>query len=123
MPLTKDRAATSASPVTSHPRIYQANSGFENNIPKRLFMYWHQGWNNAPDIVKRCAATWQKHNSDLGHQPSGCGDHQGENRTSTRSEDVEIAASSTFRRNKIMPVKKVWWCLGRCYTLVCTTVG
>ena len=25
-------------------------------------MYWHQGWNNAPDIVKRCAATWQEHN-------------------------------------------------------------
>ena len=26
-------------------------------------MYWHQGWNNAPDIIKRCAATWQKNNS------------------------------------------------------------
>lgn len=25
-------------------------------------MYWHQGWNNAPDMVKRCAATWQRHN-------------------------------------------------------------
>ena len=25
-------------------------------------MYWHQGWNKAPDIVKRCADTWQRHN-------------------------------------------------------------
>lgn len=35
---------------------------YSKMIPKKLFMYWHQGWNGAPDIVKRCAATWQKHN-------------------------------------------------------------
>ncbi len=51
-----------AGPVTSFPRSSKG-PGSENNIPKRLFMYWHQGWDNAPDIVKRCAATWQKHNS------------------------------------------------------------
>ncbi len=45
-----------SSPYSSKER------GFENNIPKNLFMYWHQGWNNAPDMVKRCAATWQRHN-------------------------------------------------------------
>ena len=33
-----------------------------NKIPKKLFMYWHQGWNNAPDIVKHCAATWKRNN-------------------------------------------------------------
>jgi len=31
-------------------------------IPRQLFLYWHQGWEDAPDIVKRCAATWQHHN-------------------------------------------------------------
>ena len=36
--------------------------GTNNRIPKMLFTYWHQGWKNAPDIVKRCAATWQQHN-------------------------------------------------------------
>ena len=34
----------------------------KNKIPKKLFMYWHQGWDSAPDFVKRCAATWQRHN-------------------------------------------------------------
>ena len=37
-------------------------SGTNNQVPKILFMYWHQGWKNAPEIVKRCAATWQRHN-------------------------------------------------------------
>ena len=46
---------------TPHHRSTQ-ESGANNQIPKILFMYWHQGWANAPDIVKRCAATWQRHN-------------------------------------------------------------
>ncbi len=25
-------------------------------------MYWHQGWDSAPAIVKHCAGAWQKHN-------------------------------------------------------------
>ncbi len=25
-------------------------------------MYWHQGWDNAPDLVRRCAGTWRDHN-------------------------------------------------------------
>ena len=25
-------------------------------------MYWHQGWSRAPDLVTKCAATWQAHN-------------------------------------------------------------
>ena len=61
MHMTKDRTAVSTSPATSHLHSSK-ECGFENNIPKKLFMYWHQGWNNAPDIVKRCAATWQRHN-------------------------------------------------------------
>lgn len=25
-------------------------------------MYWHQGWDRAPNIIKQCVRTWQKHN-------------------------------------------------------------
>lgn len=54
-------AGASISPVTS---ISYPSKGREpeNNIPKKLFMYWHQGWDEAPDVVKRCAETWQRHN-------------------------------------------------------------
>ena len=31
-------------------------------VPRTLWMYWHQGWRRAPDLVVRCAATWQAHN-------------------------------------------------------------
>lgn len=31
-------------------------------VPEELYLYWHQGWRNAPDIVKRCAETWTTHN-------------------------------------------------------------
>ena len=61
MPLTKDKTIANASPVTSSSHSSKER-GFENNIPKKMFMYWHQGWNNAPGIIKRCAATWQEHN-------------------------------------------------------------
>ena len=28
-------------------------------IPRKLWLYWHQGWREAPDVVERCASTWQ----------------------------------------------------------------
>jgi len=31
-------------------------------VPRTLWMYWHQGWRHAPDLVTRCAATWRAHN-------------------------------------------------------------
>ncbi len=48
-------------PKTLH-HVSTQEPGDNNQIPKILFMYWDQGWANAPDIVKRCAATWQRHN-------------------------------------------------------------
>ena len=54
---------TGANVAPKSPHLYSAKeSATKKQIPKILFMYWHQGWNNAPDIVKRCAATWQQHN-------------------------------------------------------------
>ena len=34
----------------------------ENAVPKELLLYWHQGWDRAPDLVKRCVATWLARN-------------------------------------------------------------
>ena len=31
-----------------------------------IFLYWHQGWDNAPELVQRCAESWVHH-----HQNSG----------------------------------------------------
>lgn len=33
-----------------------------SGVPRDLWLYWHQGWDNAPDVVKRCAATWRERN-------------------------------------------------------------
>ena len=34
----------------------------EMQIPREIFLYWHQGWKDAPDLVKRCAETWTAQN-------------------------------------------------------------
>ncbi len=33
-------------------------------LPRTIWCLWFQGWANAPDIVKACAASWQKLNPD-----------------------------------------------------------
>lgn len=33
-----------------------------SGIPRKLWLYWHQGWDAAPDVVRRCAATWRERN-------------------------------------------------------------
>lgn len=48
--------------AVSPRKLSTQEPGVNNQIPKILFMYWHQGWKNAPETVKRCAATWQRHN-------------------------------------------------------------
>jgi hypothetical protein len=30
---------------------------------KNLFIYWRQGFNNAPDIIKKCLLSWKIHNN------------------------------------------------------------
>ena len=52
---------SSAGPAVSFPCSVKEHST-KNKIPEKLFIYWHQGWDDAPDLVKRCAATWQRHN-------------------------------------------------------------
>jgi hypothetical protein len=33
-------------------------------LPKRLWLYWEQGWDKAPELVRTCASSWQAHNPD-----------------------------------------------------------
>lgn len=33
-------------------------------IPKIIWTLWLQGWDQAPEIVQACLATWRKHNAD-----------------------------------------------------------
>jgi hypothetical protein len=34
------------------------------DIPKNIWIYWHQGEDAAPDIVKRCIASWRDRNPE-----------------------------------------------------------
>ncbi len=31
-------------------------------IVKKIFIYWGQGFDSAPEVVKICYDTWKKHN-------------------------------------------------------------
>ena len=42
--------------------IRVVDSAATSSVPGELYLYWHQGWRNAPDIVKRCAETWTTRN-------------------------------------------------------------
>ena len=30
--------------------------------PRRLWLYWHQGWDNAPELARNCLANWRRRN-------------------------------------------------------------
>ena len=32
------------------------------SIPKTIWMYWHQGWNDAPALAHLCAESWERNN-------------------------------------------------------------
>lgn len=36
----------------------------QKSIPKVIWTYWHEDIEKAPDIIKRCIATWKKYNND-----------------------------------------------------------
>ena len=33
-----------------------------NDFPRTIWLLWHQGWENAPELVKSCLRSWQYHN-------------------------------------------------------------
>jgi mannosyltransferase OCH1-like enzyme len=32
------------------------------SLPKRIWIYWQQGWSEAPEIVQRCRRSWEERN-------------------------------------------------------------
>ena len=34
------------------------------SIPKKIWLYWGQGWENVPPVVKKCADSWVHYNPD-----------------------------------------------------------
>ena len=47
----------------SVPNSHQARKTvLDSTFPRKLWMYWQQGWNSAPPIVRKCAESWLRQN-------------------------------------------------------------
>ncbi|MEA3051074.1 MAG: hypothetical protein QOG84_2910 [Sphingomonadales bacterium] len=33
-------------------------------LPRRLWLYWEQGWDEAPELVRLCRRSWERHHPD-----------------------------------------------------------
>jgi hypothetical protein len=36
-----------------------------SKMPRHIWMYWHDGWDNAPEVAKLCLRSWKLHNPDF----------------------------------------------------------
>jgi len=36
----------------------------KQEIPKKIWLFWSQGWDAAPRVVEDCARSWERHNPD-----------------------------------------------------------
>lgn len=54
-------SASAKFPSSSGTRCFGAYQSV-NNMPKIIWLYWHQGELKAPEIVKRCIASWRDRN-------------------------------------------------------------
>jgi hypothetical protein len=41
---------------------HQGEGNTAMRLPKRIWMFWEQGFQSAPPLIKRCAASWQEKN-------------------------------------------------------------
>ena len=32
------------------------------DFPRTIWLFWLQGWENTPELVKRCLRSWEHHN-------------------------------------------------------------
>lgn len=48
--------------VAQYRALPHVPAGSPHPIPKRIWLLWQQGWDNAPELVRRCAETWQQRN-------------------------------------------------------------
>lgn len=46
--------------MNNHSRVEPTGQG----VPRRIFAYWDQGFEKAPEIVQLCVASWRKYNPD-----------------------------------------------------------
>lgn len=37
-------------------------AGGAGGFPRTIWMFWRQGWENAPELVRRCRRSWEYHN-------------------------------------------------------------
>ena len=42
----------------------QINQIVDNVNTKKIWIYWHQGWEQAPSLVKQCRSSWARFNPD-----------------------------------------------------------
>jgi hypothetical protein len=54
-PLDADRALAALLPDLAPPAAPCA-------LPRQVWMYWHDGWDNAPEIAKLCLQSWRQRN-------------------------------------------------------------
>ena len=43
------------------PEPGTASAGDGPALPRRLWLYWEQGWDEAPELVRRCRRPWERH--------------------------------------------------------------
>lgn len=61
-----NRSDTSRSPSAGKPSTVGGcgTTTAPKRIRRTIWIYWHQGWDLAPPVPKRCLETWRTHNPD-----------------------------------------------------------
>jgi mannosyltransferase OCH1-like enzyme len=47
-----------------HDQLFKlrSNQPSANTVPRTLWLYWHQGWDSAPLLARRCLESWRQRN-------------------------------------------------------------
>ena len=93
-----------------------------NAVPKELLLYWHQGWDRAPDLVKRCAATWLVRNPswNVNVMDRGSIEKKVSIPRAVKALNLPLPAFADFIRTSYL---KRGGGMGGCHLLVRTTAG
>ncbi len=61
--MVNDSGNTAGAPTKTHAQCV-SDCSIGREVPRIINLYWHQGWDVAPALVKRCAESWRRRNSD-----------------------------------------------------------
>ena len=64
---TKRRQQISRMPAVRSPpsqACQEAEAAHLRGIPKTVWLYWEQGWDAAPELVRQCRRSWELNNPD-----------------------------------------------------------